>query len=70
MSNKQIRQLVRILHLLGGLAIGLYIYSPWGPGTWLEPVVKFGVLPALVISGIILWQQPRFLKLVRQGAAS
>lgn len=70
MSNKQIRQLVRVLHILGGIAIGVYIYSPWGPGTWLEPVVKFGILPALVISGIVLWQQPRLLKAVRGGATT
>lgn len=70
MSNKQIRQMTRVLHILGGLAIGVYIYSPWGPGTWLEPVIRFGVLPGLIVSGIVLWQQPRLLKIVRSGATS
>lgn len=71
MSNKLFRQVVRWLHLIEGAVLGLYFYSPWGgEGTLLEASIVYFFFPALVISGILLWQQPRVMKLFRGQKAA
>lgn len=66
MSNKRVRQLVRILHIVEAIVLGAFVYGPWGDGSALEVAIQFGFFPALGVSGLILWQQPRIMKLVRR----
>lgn len=66
MSNKQFRQTVRIGHIIEGVMIALYLYSPTlAANVVYAGIVKFVVFPAIVISGLLLWQQPRVLKFFR-----
>jgi len=65
MSNKQMRQIVRLLHLVSSFALGAFIYGPWGAGSTLEGLIQFLVFPALAVTGLVLWQQPRLAKLRR-----
>ena len=66
MSNKRLRQTVRMFHLLEAGVLGALIYGPWGDGSLLEASIQYGFFPALVISGLMLWQQPRLLKRLRR----
>ncbi|MCU0480625.1 MAG: hypothetical protein MUE54_05360 [Anaerolineae bacterium] len=69
MSNKQIRQAVRILHIIGGSMITAYIYSyALSSSDIYRLVMQIIVTPALIISGIVLWQQPRILKLFKKSS--
>ena len=67
MSNKQLRQVVRVLHILEAFVLGALIYGPWGDGSLLELSIQYFFFPALAISGIVLWQQPRLTKVLRRG---
>lgn len=67
MSNAQIRNVVRIAHLLVAGFMALFIYSPLRLDGTFTFVVQFIVVPVAVISGLVLWQQPRVLKLVRRS---
>ncbi len=62
MSNKRLRQVTRILHILEAIVLGAFIYGPWGDGSLLEASIQYFFFPALAISGIVLWQQPRIMK--------
>lgn len=62
MSNAQIRKTVRIVHLAVAIFMAVLIYSPLRLDNTFVAIVQFIVVPFAVISGIILWQQPRVVK--------
>lgn len=64
-SNKQMRTWQRAFHLLAAVILGVYIYSPWGDLPAFTAFVRFGLFPALGLTGLILWQQPRIMKWLR-----
>ena len=66
MSNKTFRQSIRILHILEAVVLGAFIYGPWGDGSILEATIQYFFFPALGISGIMLWQQPRIMKMLKR----
>ena len=66
MSNKQFRQVVRFGHIIEGALIAIYIYSPWSSNPAFDALIKFVIVPLIILSGIALWQQPKILKLIRQ----
>jgi hypothetical protein len=64
-SNKQIRDLQRITHLVVALVLVLYVYLPLGSMPLLTTtVVQFGVLPLLAATGLLMWQWTRLRKLL------
>lgn len=58
---KQKRKILRILHIIGAILIGTYIYSPYGQLEWFSTIIKFVVIPLLSISGLFLYK-PKLLK--------
>ena len=61
MANKRLgRGQLRVLHLIAAAPIMGYFYGPLAGAAWIENILRFGVLPALALSGIIMWQLPRF----------
>lgn len=70
MGNKRFRQSIRWLHIIEAGVLGAFIYGPWGDGSILELSIQYFFFPALGISGILLWQQPRILKWFRSNQAS
>ncbi len=56
MAKYNQRQVVRNIHIVGGMIVGTYIYSPWGSIDWFASATKFGVIPGLVLSGLWLWK--------------
>lgn len=60
-SNKTLRNLLRIIHLIiGGLVIAC-IYSPLGNLEWFGNVVRVSI-PILTITGLSMWQMPLITK--------
>ncbi len=53
------RSRLRLLHIVTGIAIGTYVYSPWSDLIWFDLAIKAGVLPALAVTGVWMWQQGR-----------
>jgi hypothetical protein len=70
MSNKPLRQTVRIAHLVEGILIGIYFYSPLGSEPFYGDLIRFVVLPLIVVSGLVMWQQPRVVRLLRRQRAA
>lgn len=62
MSNKQLRNTVRLIHLVIAGCMAVFIYSPLRLDSTFTAVVQFLVVPAIVISGIVMWQQPLIVK--------
>ena len=66
-SNKHQSQLVRLIHVLIGSALGFLVYAPTSLTEGLRLVMQVGVLPLVVLSG--LWYGTRLLKHLRTRAA-
>ncbi len=64
-SNKQVRVIQRFVHLTAGLLLVAYIYTPLGNLNAFETLVQVIVVPALVVTGMAMWQLPRLRKLLR-----
>jgi hypothetical protein len=58
-SNKNLRSLLRLFHLVAGGLVVAYFYSPLAGDPTLAAVIKFPLLPALVLTGLWMWQMPR-----------
>lgn len=63
------RRLLRWFHIAGSLALGTYVYSPWGSDRTFHAVVAYGILPAMGLSGLWMWQQARLGRLLGQRVA-
>jgi hypothetical protein len=71
MSNKQLRIVSRLIHLVGSGFIGTYVYSSaLSSDPTFAFIVQFVVFPSLAITGLVMWQQPRISKLLRRSVAS
>ncbi len=69
-SNKRQRDIQRIVHLVGGAALLLYLYTPLGSAPSFTALLQFLIVPLVVITGMLMWQMPRLRKLLqgqRQG---
>src|SRR6478672_6891902 len=57
MSNKNLRNVIRIVHLIAAATLGVYFYSPMAGDETLRLIIQFITLPSIVLTGIALWQQ-------------
>ncbi|MBO6637397.1 MAG: hypothetical protein JJ920_05625 [Roseitalea sp.] len=56
------RSILRYLHLAAGVAIAAFIYSPTLQSiVAFEAVLRFVVIPAIGISGLLMWK-PKLLR--------
>lgn len=69
MSNRNLRVVLRWIHLIGAGAIGTFVYSPYGDDPIFRAAMQFIVIPVLSLTGIALWQQARLNKLLKRGGA-
>jgi len=71
MSNKNLRNGIRIIHLIAGASLGLYFYSPIIAGdVTLRLIIQFVTLPSILLTGIALWQQAYLNKLLNRKRKS
>jgi thiosulfate reductase cytochrome b subunit len=68
MTAGQQRKAQRRVHLAAALLLIAYVYAPLE--TQLQDVVRFLVLPALVVTGIAMWQAPRIRRLRKRLGAT
>ncbi|MEO1104271.1 MAG: hypothetical protein AAFW98_11150 [Pseudomonadota bacterium] len=60
------RRILRTVHLAAGAAVAPYIYSPTLQANEAYALaVQAVVVPALVCSGLIVWQYPNFRMMFR-----
>lgn len=67
MSNKNLRNLIRIVHLTAAATLGLYFYSPIAGDETLRLIIQFVTLPSILLTGISLWQQAYLNKLLHRN---
>jgi hypothetical protein len=74
MSNKNLRNVIRIIHLIAAATLGMYFYSPIAGDVTLRLMIQFVTLPSIVLTGTALWQQAYLNKLlnrkIRKSTAS
>jgi hypothetical protein len=54
--EKRIRLILRWMHIVLGLVIMCYIYSPFHEIAVFQWIVKIAVIPIIALSGIWLWK--------------
>jgi len=59
LSNKRLRDIERVVHIVTGLLLMAYVYSPLADQVWYSLVIRIVVFPILVGSGLAMWQLPR-----------
>ena len=67
MSNKNLRNGIRIIHLIAAATLGMYFYSPIAGDVTLRLIIQFVTLPSIVLTGIALWQQAYLNKLLNRN---
>jgi hypothetical protein len=67
MSNKNLRNVIRIIHLIAAATLGLYFYSPIAGNETLRLIIQFGTLPSILLTGIALWQQAYLNKMLNRS---
>ena len=68
MSNKNLRNVIRIIHLIAAATLGMYFYSPIAGDVTLRLIIQFVTLPSIVLTGTALWQQAYLNKLLNRSA--
>jgi hypothetical protein len=66
MTAAQQRRAQRRVHLAAALLLIAYLYAPLA--AQLQDAVRFLALPALVVTGIAMWQAPRIRRLRKRLA--
>lgn len=56
MKQVTLRQGLRWLHLILGLLVMCYIYSPFGNLRAFQITMKFIIIPVIVLTGIWIWK--------------
>jgi len=67
MSNKNLRNVIRIIHLIAAATLGMYFYSPIAGDETLRLIIQLVTLPSIVLTGIALWQQAYLNKLLNRN---
>jgi len=68
MSNKNLRNVIRIIHLIAAAIFGMYFYSPIAGDETLRLIIQFVTLPSIALTGVALWQQAYLNKLLNRNA--
>ena len=69
-SNKRVRDVQRAVHLLGGLLLAAYLYTPLRELPMALAVVQIVVVPTLLATGLAMWQGPRLRRRLARGRAA
>ena len=69
MSNKRLRQSLRWLHLIVGVLLIVFVYSPLREVTWYALLMQTLAIPLVSLSGLALWQQPKLSAWLKRRTA-
>jgi hypothetical protein len=70
MSNVTKRSIARWIHIVLGIPIIGYIYSPFDQIPNYAPVTRFVFVPVLVLSGLWMWKGDVVRRLLSKGSLS
>ena len=65
-GNRQLRNVVRVLHIAVGISLILLVYSPLGESAAFIAFNQFIAIPLVTLSGLALWQQPKLTAWLRR----
>ena len=65
-SNKTLRDTLRVIHILMAGLVGAYLYSPLSEMAWFAGLVKITVLPVFLITGLSMWKMPFLTKMLKR----
>lgn len=68
-SNAAKRSIVRWIHIIFGIPIIGYIYSPFEQLPNYAPLVRYVFLPVIVLSGLWMWKGHVLRRLISKGSA-
>jgi len=54
-TKARIIQVLRRIHPVFGIALGVFLYSPLSGDPAFAAAVKYGAFPALALSGLVIW---------------
>lgn len=60
MKAKTIRIILRWVHIVCGLAIMCYVYSPFHEEVVFQWIMKAGIIPIVTFTGIWVWKFQKF----------
>lgn len=63
MNQARLKKVLRWLHIILGLVIMCYIYSPFHRNVNFQIFVKFFVIPIITLSGVWIWKFKQLNKL-------
>ena len=64
-SNKKLRDLQLLVHLIAAPLLILQIYSPLGNIPEFTAIVRFVAIPFAVLTGLVMWQMPTVTKFLK-----
>lgn len=67
MTNSTKRFILRWIHIVFGIPIVGYIYSPFDKIPDYAPAVRFVFLPIILLSGLWMWKGPELRRLVSKS---
>jgi len=56
MTQKKLRKILRWMHIVLGLVVMCYIYSPFHEHYGFQVVMKFVIIPVITLSGVYMWK--------------
>jgi hypothetical protein len=69
MKDTTKRSIVRWIHIVFGIPIAGYVYSPFEDIPNYAPVVRYVALPAIVLTGLCMWKGHVVRRLFSKGEA-
>ena len=68
LGPRRVRVLERLMHLVTGLALVIYVYATPGPGSSFTVGIRW-LVPIVISSGLAMWQGPRVRRYLRRRGA-
>jgi hypothetical protein len=65
---RQVRVLERLMHVVTGLALVIYVYATPAPSSAFTVGIRW-LVPVVVSSGLAMWQGPRVRRYMRRRRA-
>ncbi|MBI1401335.1 hypothetical protein [Hyphomonas sp.] len=66
MGGNFTREILRWLHITGGMILLAYVYSPLVENPFFVTSTKYVIFPGLALSGLVLWQLPLIRGVMRR----
>ena len=68
-DSMKTRNRLRLIHIVGALAIGTFVYSPWSKLEWFALVMQVLIIPSLTLTGLWMWK-PKWFRMKKTGNTS